>query len=149
MRRALAETLKELKPDREIAAGDADVLESLLGRVREPVENLLAQVNHAISLVMTCLAYCYDVERLPDGSIVPKGISLEEIDIRVDIFTTAIASFDRCSTEALRNAVSVGSADDEVCFCLTLYSRECGNLTVLRRLTSCRGSKLSLCRRAC
>jgi hypothetical protein len=113
-RRALAETLQELKPDREIASGDVDVLESLLSRVREPVGDLVTQVNHAISLVMTCLAYCYDVTRLPDGSVVPKGISLEEIDIRVDIFTTAIAHFDKCSTEALGKAVSVGAADGEV-----------------------------------
>lgn len=113
-RQALADVLNELKPHREIASGDVDVLESLLGRVREPVAELLTNVNDAIDLVMTCLAYCYDVKRLPSGAIVPKGIRIEEVDIRVDIFATAIASFDISSTEALGKAALVGAADGEV-----------------------------------
>ena len=115
-RPAVTEVLQEIKPRREISSADVDILESLLSRVRKPVAELLAQVNSATDLVITCLAYCYDVERLPSGIITPKGIRLEEIDIRVDIFAAAITSFDKSSTEALANVALENGLDGEVSF---------------------------------
>lgn len=153
-RQALVDMLKELKPHREIAAGDVDVLESLTSRVREPVAGLMVHVSDAIDLVMTCLAHCYDVQRLPSGAVVPKGIRIEELDIRVDIFTTAIASFDKSSTEALARTASVATEDGEVSFpcsaALALPNLIWDITTyVIRRSTSCRESKHLSCLPSC
>jgi hypothetical protein len=109
------EQLKEFKAKREIASGDAEILKHLVAGVRKPVVELSTQVSHAIDLVMICLAYCYDVERLPSGSRPPQGISLEELDLRADMFETAIAFFDTNSMNALRDA-AVHHGDGEVSF---------------------------------
>ncbi|KAH8894056.1 hypothetical protein GQ53DRAFT_839737 [Thozetella sp. PMI_491] len=99
--------IKLLKATPEIASGDLELLESLLLRVREPVSNMLDQTKNAIDLVMVCLAYCFEVKRLPDGTPTPKGIMLEEIDIRVDLFDNAITDFDKSYTGALMKAASL------------------------------------------
>jgi hypothetical protein len=96
--------LRFVKPRREIESGDADMLESLLARVRKPVSDLLDKLDRAVTLVIACLGYCYDVSRLPSGAMAPKGIRLEEVDIRLDEFDAAITAFDKSSAEALSNA---------------------------------------------
>ena len=103
----LSDRVFRFKPTREIASGDVELLELLLGRIREPIGDLQGQVSRAIDLVMVCLAYCYDVKKLPNGARAPKGILLEEIDIRLDVFENSIAAFDKSSTEALNKAASM------------------------------------------
>ncbi len=57
-----------------------------------------------MDVIIACLAYCYDVPKLPSGAVTPKGIGIEEIDIRLELFSTAIANFDKASAEALSRA---------------------------------------------
>ncbi|KAB5577727.1 hypothetical protein GE09DRAFT_529592 [Coniochaeta sp. 2T2.1] len=113
-RTSLESKLEHAKPRREIASGDPNVLETLLARVREPVSNLLGQVDAAIVLVVSCLAYCYDIERLPSGAVAPDGISLEELDIRVDTFAGAVAFYDLCFQDSLRRVAAAEAAHEEV-----------------------------------
>ncbi|OIW28439.1 hypothetical protein CONLIGDRAFT_661844 [Coniochaeta ligniaria NRRL 30616] len=113
-RTSLEERLEHVKPQREIASGNPDVLETLLARVRAPVTDLLSQVDAAILLVVSCLAYCYDVEKLPAGIIAPKGIMLEELDVRVDTFAAAVAFYDLCFQESLSRVAAAEAANEEV-----------------------------------
>jgi hypothetical protein len=113
-RTSLEVRLEHVKPQREIASGDPQVLETLLARVKEPVSHLLAQVDGAIHLVSSCLAYCYNIRKLPSGIVVPKGISIQEVDIRVDMFAEAIAFYDRIFHESLRKVAAAEVAHDEV-----------------------------------
>ena len=113
-RTSLEERLEQVKPQREIASGNPYILETLLARVREPVSDLLIQVDTAILLVVSCLAYCYDIEKLPAGVIGPKGISIEELDIRVDTFAEAVSFYDRCFQEALSGLAAAEAAHDNV-----------------------------------
>lgn len=113
-RTSVESRLEHIKPQRQVASGDPEVLEILLTGVREPVSDLLAQVDGAIHLVTACLAYCYDIEKPPAGIIVPKGITIEELDIRVDNFAEAVAYFDTCFQESLSRVAVVEAAHDEV-----------------------------------
>lgn len=113
-RTSLEERLEHVKPQREIASGNPDVLQTLLARVREPVSDLLSQVDAAIFLVMSCLAYCYDIEQLPAGIIPPKGIGVEELDIRVDTFAAAVAFYDGYFQDSLGKVAAVEAAQGEV-----------------------------------
>jgi hypothetical protein len=106
--------VEHVKPQREIASGNPEVLNTLLSRVREPVKDLLAEVDAAIASVMACLAYCYDVQQLPSDLPSPKGLSLEEVDKRVDSFSDAITSFDKCFHEALGKVAEDEAANGEV-----------------------------------
>ena len=96
--------LQAIKPLREIEAADAGILESMLVRVRGPVEEFVEAIRQAVGLTIQCVAYCYDVPRLPSGAKAPSGIPLAEIDIRVDMFTDALAKFDKTSTAELEKA---------------------------------------------
>ncbi|KAK3944791.1 hypothetical protein QBC46DRAFT_455849 [Diplogelasinospora grovesii] len=107
----LGDKINLARPRREIESGDAELLESLLSRVRDPLSELLRQALAAIELLVLCLACCYDVKRLPNGAHTPKGILLEEVDIRVEHFESAIASYDKSSMEALGKAASIEDAD--------------------------------------
>lgn len=92
--------LADAKPTREIETSSAALLESILERIREPVQELQGSLKDAVILVATCVAYCYDVPTLPSGALTPDGIPLEELDLRIDCFTESISLFDtRCSEE--------------------------------------------------
>lgn len=97
--------IDNVKPLREIESGSADVLESVLKRLRKPVEEFMVAFKDAASLAITCIAYCYDVPSLPDGIQKPRGIVIEEVDIRIDCFADALARFDKRSTQELKMAV--------------------------------------------
>ena len=97
-------TVENVKPLRELEMGNADLLESILGRIREPVQELQHSMQEAVALVMSCLSYSFDVETMPSGCPAPRGISLEEIDLRIDTFTEALELFDDKSSEELRRA---------------------------------------------
>ncbi|CAH0048766.1 unnamed protein product [Clonostachys solani] len=92
--------IEDVKPLREIESASSELLESILRRIREPVEDFDKGIKGATDLLIACLAYCYDVSKLPSGAPTPQGIRLEEIDIRIDSFTEALGAFDtRCPQE--------------------------------------------------
>ncbi|KAM5360540.1 hypothetical protein ACJZ2D_013669 [Fusarium nematophilum] len=98
--------VENAKPIRELEASSASLLESILERIREPVQEFEASLKEAVRLVIVCLAYCYDVPRLPSGAPAPKGIHLQELDFRIDVFTEALANFDAsCAMELRRSAL--------------------------------------------
>lgn len=98
--------VEESKPLREIEASSASLLESIIERIREPVQEFEASLKEAVRLVIVCVAYCYDVRRLPSGSPAPRGIHLQELDFRIDLFTEAITNFDAsCSMELRRSGM--------------------------------------------
>lgn len=98
--------VENAKPIREIEGSSANLLETILERIREPVQDFETALQEAVVLVVSCLAYCYDVPRLPSGAPAPKGIHLQELDLRIDLFTEALAQFDSdCATELKRSAI--------------------------------------------
>lgn len=99
--------LELVKPIREIESGDIELLEHILCQVRGPTKILQGQIQAAIYVITSALAYCYDVPRLPSGAPTPKGITLEEIDLRVDMFAEALLQFDQDSAAALEHAASI------------------------------------------
>lgn len=92
------------KPIREIEAGNSELLESVLRRIREPVMSCQRSLEEAVHLLTVCLAYCFDVKTLPSGANVPQGISLEEVDLLIDKFADRLTAFDIESSEALKQA---------------------------------------------
>lgn len=106
--------VEHVKPQREIASGDPEILNALLARVREPVKDLLTEVDASIASVMLCLAYCYGVQQLPPDLPDPKSLTLQEVDRRVDSFSDAITSFDKCFQEALGKVAADEAASGEV-----------------------------------
>jgi hypothetical protein len=90
-----------------IEFGDADLLEYLVNRIAKPLSDLQEKIDRSVDVVTSCLAYCYDVSKLPSGALAPAGIELQEIDIRVDILTEALSSFDRDSAFALEGAAAL------------------------------------------
>ncbi|KAG4434147.1 hypothetical protein IFR05_010368 [Cadophora sp. M221] len=103
--------LELIKPHKEIASGDIELLKYLVGRITKPLADLQDAIDRSVDAVTACLAYCYDVPKLPSGARAPTGIQLEEIDIRVDILTEALADFDRDSASALETAASLHDLD--------------------------------------
>jgi uncharacterized membrane protein YgaE (UPF0421/DUF939 family) len=104
--------LELVKPHKEIEFGDIKLLRLLMSRVSQPAGDLQEKIDRAVDVISSCLAYCYDVPKLPDGSRPPKGIKLEEIDIWADDLTSAISDFDRDSELALEGATSLQGLDD-------------------------------------
>ncbi|KAH8759122.1 hypothetical protein F5882DRAFT_337519 [Hyaloscypha sp. PMI_1271] len=105
------EDLELVKPKKEIQSGDVELLRYLVSRISKPLVDLQEKIDRSVDVVTSCLAYCYDVPKLPSGARAPSGIELAEIDIRVDILTTAIAEFDKDSATALEGAASLRDLD--------------------------------------
>ncbi|KAI1126112.1 hypothetical protein F5Y10DRAFT_245649 [Nemania abortiva] len=93
-----------VKPIRQIESGDIDILERIMSQIRHPTKEMQDQIRDAVRLITSALAYCYDVSQLPSGSPKPDGILLQEMDIRMGIFTEALAKFDIESAIALESA---------------------------------------------
>lgn len=96
--------VENVKPLREIEASNANLLESVLARLKDPVQDFDKSFQEAVALLTSCIAYCFDVPKLPSGAPTPKGIPLEEIDLRIDSFTDSLALFSDQTTEELRQA---------------------------------------------
>ncbi|KAL7938148.1 hypothetical protein V8C35DRAFT_142676 [Trichoderma chlorosporum] len=92
----------DIKLNRQIELSSAKLLESIVIRLRDPVQEFQASTNEAVALLISCLAYCYDVPTLPSGAPTPRGIRLEEVDLRIDLFTDALSLFDEQSTQQLK-----------------------------------------------
>ncbi|CZR62341.1 related to Lactobacillus putative histidine protein kinase SppK [Phialocephala subalpina] len=103
--------LELIKPKKEIESGDIELLRILVRRITKPLADLQEKIDRSVDVVTSALAYCYDVPKLPSGARAPSGIQLEEIDIRVDILTEALADFDRDSALALETAASMNDLD--------------------------------------
>lgn len=101
------EDLELVKPKKEIEFGDVELLRYLVHRIAKPLEDLQDKIDRSVDVVTSCLAYCYDVPKLPSGARAPTGVHLQEIDIRVDILVEALAEFDRNSALALEGAASI------------------------------------------
>ncbi|KAI0161133.1 hypothetical protein GGR52DRAFT_161306 [Hypoxylon sp. FL1284] len=106
-RSKFVENLQLVKPVREIESGDIELLEHILNQIRRPTEVLHHHIQEAAHVITSSLAYCYDVPHLPSGAPTPKGVTLEEIDLRVNMFTEALDLFDRDSAAALEHAASI------------------------------------------
>ncbi|KAI1142455.1 hypothetical protein F5Y05DRAFT_371006 [Hypoxylon sp. FL0543] len=102
-----AKNLELVKPIREIESGDIQLLEHILCQIRGPTKTLQSQIQEAVYVITSALAYCYDVPRLPSGAPTPKGITLEEIDLRINMFARALSLFDQDSAAALEHAASI------------------------------------------
>lgn len=105
------EDLELVKPRKEIASGDVELLKFLVAQISKPLADIQEKIDESVNVVTSCLAYCYDVEKLPSGARAPTGIRLEEIDIRVDYLKTAMATFDRDSAQALESAAALHGLD--------------------------------------
>jgi hypothetical protein len=101
------ENLELVKPTKEIEFGDVDLLKYLVDRIAKPLSDLQEKIDRSVDVVTSCLAYCYDVPKLPSGARPPAGIELQEIDIRVDILTEALSVFDKNSASALEGAAAL------------------------------------------
>ncbi|TWU76544.1 hypothetical protein ED733_007788 [Metarhizium rileyi] len=97
--------VKAVKPDKEMEAGSSQLLEMTLGRIQLPVQNFQRSMREAVDLLIPCLAYCFDVPKLPSGATAPSGIFLEEIDSQIDEFSASLSTFDAESAEALKKAI--------------------------------------------
>lgn len=93
-----------VKPIREIESGDVDNLEHIMSQIRHTAKEMQDQIQDAVRLITSALAYCYDVSQLPSGALRPDGILLQEMDIRMDIFAKALSKFDTESALALESA---------------------------------------------
>lgn len=102
-----ARNLELVKPIREIESGDILLFEHILAQVRGPAKILQDQVHKAVEVISCCLAYCYEVPKLPSGAPAPRGIAVEEIDIRMEAFSEALALFDTNSAQALEAAAAM------------------------------------------
>ncbi|TVY68909.1 putative membrane protein, partial [Lachnellula suecica] len=105
------DNLELIKPKKEIEFGDIDLLKYLVSRIAKPITDLQGMIDQSVDVVTSCLAYCYDVPKLPSGARAPSGIQLQEIDIRVDILTEALADFDKNSAGALEGAAALHDLD--------------------------------------
>ena len=99
--------LEMIKPKREIEFGDARLLRYLLSRVAQPYKDLHAVVARTVEVVSACIAYAYDVPTLPSGARAPKGILLEELDMRIDVIQKALIQFDADAAFALEGAATL------------------------------------------
>ncbi|TVY13609.1 putative membrane protein [Lachnellula arida] len=105
------DNLELIKPRKEIESGDIDLLKYLVARIAKPLVDLQEKIDRSVDVVTSCLAYCYEVPKLPSGARAPKGIELQEIDIRIDILIEALADFDKNSASALEGAAALHDLD--------------------------------------
>ena len=99
--------LELVKPRKEIEFGDVDLLKYLVSRIAKPLLDLQEKIDRSVDVISACLAYCYDVPKLPSGALPPAGVELQEIDIRVDILTEALSAFDKNSASALEGSAQL------------------------------------------
>lgn len=95
-----------VKPIKEIEAGSAELVEHILLCIRQPVMDLHKALKEAAELLISCLAYCLQVAKLPSGAVAPETIALTDLDTRIDLFANAIVLFDAESAEALKTAAT-------------------------------------------
>lgn len=100
------EDLEMVKPLKEIKSADEELMRRLLKRIESPLHSLQNNINKSVEVITSCLAYCYDVPKLPGGAFPPKGIRLEELDIHIDAMKASIVDFDKNASAALESATA-------------------------------------------
>ncbi|KAH8659222.1 hypothetical protein BGZ60DRAFT_382357 [Tricladium varicosporioides] len=105
------ENLELIKPRKEIEFGDIELLRYLLSHISKPIADLQVKIDKSVDVVTSCMAYCYDVKKLPSGTRPPTGIQLQEIDIWVDVLITGLTDFDITSATALESAALIHDLD--------------------------------------
>ncbi|KAL8894095.1 MAG: hypothetical protein Q9192_004625 [Flavoplaca navasiana] len=105
--------LELVKPRREIEFGDAMLLQQLLQRVTTPYTNLNSVMSRAVDCVTICIAYSYDVPKLPSGARVPQRLDIEEVDLYIEEFGEALGAFDTEIAAALEGAIESQKIKDQ------------------------------------
>ncbi|OBT41288.1 hypothetical protein VE00_08429 [Pseudogymnoascus sp. WSF 3629] len=100
------EDLEMVKPLKEIKSADEELMRRLLKRIEAPLHSLQTNIDKSVEVITSCLAYCYDVPKLPSGAFPPKGIELEELDIHIDAMKASIVDFDKNASAALESATA-------------------------------------------
>ncbi|RCI09559.1 hypothetical protein L249_4044 [Ophiocordyceps polyrhachis-furcata BCC 54312] len=100
-----AKPFPSVKPTKEIETSSAELLEAILTRIRGPAQDFQVSVAEAANLVILCLAYCFDVPKLPSGAAAPRTMSLQEIDVRIDRFSRALTLFDTQAADQLKQTM--------------------------------------------
>ncbi|ELR08619.1 hypothetical protein VC83_02248 [Pseudogymnoascus destructans] len=100
------EDLEMVKPQKEIKSADEELMRRLLKRIEGPLHSLQENIDKSVEVITSCLAYCYDVRKLPSGAFPPKGIELEELDIHIDAMKASIVDFDKNASAALESATA-------------------------------------------
>ena len=99
--------IESVKPRREIESGNIKLLQRLLTHISPSVNQLQVVLDRTMLAITACLAYSYDVDKLPSGARPPAGIRLDELDIQVEDLETAIVLFDETSGAALQKVAAV------------------------------------------
>ncbi|RDA90861.1 hypothetical protein CP533_3214 [Ophiocordyceps camponoti-saundersi (nom. inval.)] len=94
-----------VKPIKEIETSSAELLEAILTRIRGPAQDFQVSLAEAANLVILCLAYCFDVPKLPSGAAAPRTVSLQELDARIDKFSHALTLFDTQAADQLKQTM--------------------------------------------
>ncbi|PHH76569.1 hypothetical protein CDD80_1430 [Ophiocordyceps camponoti-rufipedis] len=97
-----AKHFPSVKPIKEIETSSAELLEAILTRIRGPAQVFQVSVAESANLVILCLAYCFDVPKLPSGAAAPRTVSLQELDVRIDKFARSLTLFDTEAANQLR-----------------------------------------------
>ncbi|KAL8980919.1 MAG: hypothetical protein Q9205_004141 [Flavoplaca limonia] len=105
--------LELVKPRREIEFGDAMLLQRLLQRITTPYTHLNSIITRAVDCVTICIAYSYDVPKLPSGARVPQGLDIEEVDLCIEEFREALWTFDTEIAAALEGAIESQEIKDQ------------------------------------
>ncbi|KAL2754270.1 hypothetical protein ACRALDRAFT_2108179, partial [Sodiomyces alcalophilus JCM 7366] len=99
-----AAAISDVDPLLEVEAGDIEMFEAMISRIRAPATELTETLRKSAMVVTTSLAYSYGLPKLHVGMSTPKSITLEEMDIHIDAFADALARFDRVSMAELERA---------------------------------------------
>ena len=105
--------LELVKPRRGIEFGDAMLLQQLLQRINTPYTNLDSVMSRAVDCITICIAYSYDVPKLPSGARVPQGLDVEEVDFYIEEFGEALGTFDTEIAAALEGAIESQEIKDQ------------------------------------
>jgi len=100
-----------VKPHRDIATGDVELLEVILAHIRASVIEFQKHVDVAVECIVQGLAFSYDVARLPSGSRASGRIALEDLDAEIQAFQRAMSAFEVASTAALEEAARMDESE--------------------------------------
>ena len=95
------EELDMIQPKREIESGDVVLLRYLLKQIAKPWGDLQGVLARTFDVVSACVAFAYDVPKLPSGARVPKGFLIEELDMHIETLEHAFVNFDADTSSAL------------------------------------------------
>lgn len=105
--------LDMIKPTREIESGDILLLRYLLRRIAKPWEDLQGVIARTVDVVSVCIAFTYDVPKLPSRVRAPNGFLIEELDIHVKTLKQALVDFDAETSSALEGAAGQNDLHDQ------------------------------------